>query len=119
MINNRKEKIYRLRQEGKTYTFIASQYNISSTRVRDLFNQAKFEKETLPVLPPLMQKLSIRSQNCLRKYFGGNEIFYNPTRIVELGRTEIRRLKNIGKKSINEISKVLYELGHIKNIEDW
>ena len=44
-INNRKEQIYRLRQEGKTYAYIASLYNISRTRAQDLFNQAKFGKE--------------------------------------------------------------------------
>jgi hypothetical protein len=36
-----------------------------------------------------------------------------------LGRAGIRRIKNIGKKSIEEISKALYESGHIKNIGDW
>ncbi|PIQ94291.1 MAG: hypothetical protein COY75_04005 [Nitrospirae bacterium CG_4_10_14_0_8_um_filter_41_23] len=118
-INNRKEQIYRLRQEGKTYAYIASLYNISRTRAQDLFNQAKFGKETLPLLPPLMQNLSIRTQNCLRNYFGGNEIFYDPTKIIELGRAGIRRIKNIGKKSIEEISKALYESGHTKNIGDW
>jgi tetratricopeptide (TPR) repeat protein len=74
--------------------------DISKTRAQDLFNQAKFEKEILPMLPPLMQKLSIRTQNCLRNYFGSNEIFYDPTRIIELGRAGIRRIKNLGKKSI-------------------
>jgi hypothetical protein len=115
----RKKQIYRLQQEGKKLTEISAQYGLSVERVRNLCCEVKFEEETLPALPPFMQRLSARSRNCLSLYFGGDQIFFDPERIVALGRAGLLRYKNLGKKSVDEISAVLEELGYIKDIEKW
>ena len=43
----------------------------------------------------------------------------NPQKIVDLGQEEIRRIKNIGEKSIRELAAVLRALGFIKGGATW
>jgi hypothetical protein len=118
-LKDRRERIYSLRKEGKTLAQLAEQYGLSKERVRGLCLRAKFEQETLPTLPPLMQKLSARSRNGLSLYFRGDDVFSHPERIVELGRKGLLRFKNLGEQAVDEISAALEALGYIKDIVKW
>ncbi len=118
-LTERRDHIYRLRKEGKTPARIAEQYGLSRQRVRVLCLEAKFKEETLPTLPPLMQKLSARSRNGLSLHFGGDDVFSHPETIVELGRKGLLRFKNLGEQAVDEISAALEELGCIKDIVKW
>ena len=118
-IKDRDELVYKLRKEGATFSRIASLLNISGTRVTQIYSRAKEKKEDFNTWPLLKQMLSKRPQTALIIYFGSASIFKDPQRIAELGRTNISRIKNIGLKSIYEITSALHNLGSIESIDVW
>jgi len=117
-LRERKRRIYGLRKEGKTLSEIGALYNISRERVRGLCREAKFEEEILPTLPPLVQRLSARARTCLRTCMG-DDILSHPERIVALGRIGLLKFYQLGRKTADEISAALEELGYITDIEKW
>ncbi len=118
-IEKREEKIYVLRQQGLTYTQIASVFNISRSRAQQIYFCAKYKKEVFETLPPLKKCLSKRTQKALCKHFGNENIFVNPQIIADLGWHQTIMIKNIGRKSIREIAFALYSLGIIKYKDAW
>ena len=112
----RDEKIFKLRQQGKTFKHIASLYNIGSTRAGQIYHREKEKYENADKWPPLKKMLSTRTQNCLinySNYFGYKNILNNPKKIAELNEKDLLRIKNLGKKSAKELLNVLHELGYI------
>ncbi len=51
----------------------------------------------------LINELSVRSSNVLKKYLGSNIDLVGIRRILAISKTDIRNLRNIGEKSIEEI----------------
>lgn len=115
----REEKIYVLRVNGASFAEIGTTFNISRERARQLYLRAKDRNENFDSWPPLKKLLSNRTKNALNIYFKDESIMENPQKIVDLGQEEIRRIKNIGEKSIRELAAVLRALGFIKGGATW
>ena len=116
---NREEKIYELRNQGATFSRIASVFNISPSRAQQLYKHAKYMREVYETLPPLRKLLSRRAQKVLDNHFKGQNILENPHIIADLGWHQILQIKNIGRKSIREITFALYDLNCIKYEDEW
>ena len=117
-IQKRDEEIYILRQKGKAFKHIASLYNISSTRAQQLYAREKDKRENFEQWPPLKKVLSNRTQKALITYFGNENILNAPEKIAELGRIELSRIRNLGRKSITELVIALHGLGYIEYDDD-
>lgn len=115
----RDERIYYLRTRGASFTEIGKIFNISRERVRQIYLKTKDRKENSHSWPPLKKLLSNRTQNALTLYFNNENIMEKPQKIVDLGQEEIRRIKNIGEKSMRELAAVLRALGFIKGDDTW
>jgi len=76
-IEKRDEQIYKLREKGATFSHISSLFNISTTRVTQLYYRTRYKKEHYDTWPPLMKMLSTRSKNALTNYFRNENILDN------------------------------------------
>jgi DNA-directed RNA polymerase alpha subunit len=117
-LQKRDEEIYKLREQGKTYKYIASLYSIGSKRAWQIYHREKEKYDNAYKWPPLKKRLSTRTQNCLVKYFGyygHKDILNNPKKIAELGMRELFKIKNLGIKSVTELILALHGLGYIKS----
>ena len=72
--DKRENEIYELREQGLTYSHIASIFDISRSRAHQIFRIAKYKRDTIETLPPLKRKLSKRTQKALVKHFGSESI---------------------------------------------
>ena len=117
--DKRENEIYELREQGLTYSHIASLFDISRSRAHQIFRIAKYKRDNLETLPPLKRKLSKRTQNALVKHFGSESILEEPQKIALLGSLQILRINNVGRKSLREISSALCSLRIIKNEGEW
>jgi len=79
----------------------------------------KYIKEVYETLPPLRKLLSKRTQKVLDNYFKGKSILENPQKIADLGWNQMLKIKNIGRKSLREISFALYDLSYIEYEDEW
>ena len=61
-LEKREEEIYKLRNQGATFSHIASAFKISSSRAQQLYARAKYMKEVFDTLPPLRKLLSKHTQ---------------------------------------------------------
>lgn len=118
-INKRNGQIYKLREDGATFTHIGSLFNISKSRASQVYYRLKYRKEHFGSWPPLKQILSVRSQRGLTDYFKDEDILANPRKVAETSAKDLLRCRNIGRKTIREISFALHKLGYIKNVNDW
>jgi DNA-directed RNA polymerase alpha subunit len=112
-LQKRDKAIYKLRQQGKTYKYIASFYNIGPTRVGQIYHREKDKHDNADKWPPLKKLLSSRTKNCLVNTFG-KDILNNPEKITGLNCRELFRYKNLGNKSVTELILTLHGLGYIK-----
>jgi len=115
----RENEIYELRGQGLTYSYIASLFNISRSRVQQIYVRAKYKREIFGTLTPLERVLTTRTKKALVKHFGGESILEEPQKIANLTPHQILRINNIGRKSLREISSVLLSMGIIKDEGEW
>ena len=90
--DKRENEIYELREQGLTYSHIASLFDISRSRAHQIFRIAKYKQDSLETLPPLKRKLSKRTQKALVKHFGSESILEEPQKIALLGSLQILRI---------------------------
>jgi hypothetical protein len=114
--DKRENGIYELREQGLTYSHIASIFDISRSRAHQIFRIAKYKRDTIETLPPLKRKLSKRTQKDLVKHFGSESILEEPQKIALLGSLQILRINNVGRKSLREISSNTECLSELKRI---
>ena len=111
----RDDEIWRLRNEGATYSWVARQFDLSVERVRQICRRRQARIENFGRWPPLKKELSIRVQNVLVKAFGSEEIFNHPEKLSSLGEEVFITWRNFGRKSLNELTGVLEKLGYSVN----
>ncbi len=110
--------IHKLRKEGKTFSQIGKIFGFSKSNASYLYLKAeRLVKEKNE--NPFKFSLSVRTKNCLINYFNDNSIYYDPQRIAETGYAKLSRTKNMGHKSLIELSQKLQEFGYIKDADRW
>lgn len=113
----RREKVYALREGGMTFREIGLRFGFSIERARQLCLRTKQERELLEY--PFASRISARARNGLARHFMDESIIYDPGRVMKLGRKGLCKVKRLGRMSVEEISKALYDLGYIQNPDSW
>ena len=117
-MRQRDEEIWRLRNEGATYSQIAKQFDLSSDRVRQICFKKKARMENAGKWPPLKRELPARVRNALIKAFGSEEILNHPETLASLGEEVFVTWPNIYRKSAHDLSDALERLGYSVNRGD-
>ncbi len=110
--DKRNHEIYLMRKAGKTLEEIGEKYGLTRERIRQLYEAQRKKHEMINTWTAFRKMLSARSQKCLITHFGSEDIFSHPEEIASKSYTELLRIKNIGKKSIEEIIDTLRKLGY-------
>jgi DNA-directed RNA polymerase alpha subunit len=112
-LSERTEKIFNMRETGAKYSEIAKDHNISLERVRQIYLKLKELKDNFDSPVVFKKRLSKRIKRALTEYYGSEDILENPQIIADMSVGKILRIKNIGRKSLKEISNALNEVGCI------
>ena len=118
-MSERNMEIYKLREEGCTYTYLASKYQISSSRVRDIYRFNLARKQDEETAPPLKKMLPGRLQKALVAWFNDQDIFAKPDKIMSIPLSRLKWAPMIGKVSIKELTDAMLVLGYVKADDPW
>ncbi len=118
---DREEQIYQMRKAGETFSKIASKFNISSSRANQIYKKKKHREDNWDTWPPLRKMLSYRSRISLIRHFQDEDILSKPHKIAEIGLTNMLKIKNLGRYSLQEITCSLYSLGYMsyEELANW
>ena len=114
-LDERNEKIWKMRCEGATLSRIAGEFDISSDRVRQICSKKKSRIENAGKERFLKRELPVRIQNVLIKTFGNEDILFHPEKLASLGEEVFFTWKNIGRKSVKTLINALESLGYSVN----
>jgi len=114
-LDERNEKIWKMRCEGATLSQIAREFDISSDRVRQICFKKKSRIENAGKKRFLKRELPARIQNVLIKTFGNEDILFHPEKLASLGEEVFFTWKNIGRKSVKTLINALESLGYSVN----
>jgi len=114
-MDERNEKIWKMRCEGATLSQIAREFDISSNRVRQICFKKKSRIENAGKGSFLKRELPVRIQNVLIRTFGNEDIFCHPEKLASLGEEVFLTWKNIGRKSVKTLINVLESKGYSVN----
>ena len=110
--------IFDLRNSGYNYSKISKKLNVSYDYARNIYFKMAVKPENTDVISKFQKSLSQRAQNALIDYFGGIDIFINPNRLADSGKNRLLKIKNLGRKTINEIASSLEKHGFLSNKEE-
>lgn len=112
------KRIFDLRNSGYNYSKISKKLNVSYDYARNIYFKMAVKSENTDVISKFQKSLSQRAQNALIDYFGGIDIFINPNRLADSGKNRLLKIKNLGRKTINEIASSLEKHGFLSNKEE-
>jgi len=112
------KRIFDLRNSGYNYSKISKKLNVSYDYARNIYFKMAVKPENTDVISKFQKSLSQRAQNALIDYFGGIDIFINPNRLADSGKNKLLKIKNLGRKTINEIASSLEKHGFLSNKEE-
>ena len=112
------KRIFNLRNSGYNYSKISKKLNVSYDYARNIYFKMAVKPENTDVISKFQKSLSQRAQNALIDYFGGIDIFINPNRLADSGKNRLLKIKNLGRKTINEIASSLEKHGFLSNKEE-
>ncbi|MDL2124619.1 MAG: hypothetical protein LWX51_16425 [Deltaproteobacteria bacterium] len=112
------KRIFDLRNSGYNYSKISKKLNVSYDYARNIYFKMAVKPENTDVISKFQKSLSQRAQNALIDYFGGIDIFINPNRLADSGKNKLFKMKNLGRKTINEIASSLEKHGFLSNKEE-
>ena len=119
-MSERDAEICTLIEDGRRRVELACKFDVSKSRIGQIYNKyltAKHEEETAP---PLKKMLPPRLQNALVYFFSDEHIFEHPEKIKEVPLRElVRRGPMIGKISIRELTTAMLALGYVKKRDPW
>ena len=115
----RDQKIFAMRETGVTYSKIAKAFDISRARAQQIHSKLKERKDNFDSYPFLKKRLSKRVQTALTEYFGSEDILENPQMIADMGVVKVLQIKNLGRKSLNEIAVAMHAAGCIERSSEW
>ena len=113
----RNSQIVLMREQGCTYSLIATRYGICVQRAQRIVKTIEYER-TLSEQWPFASKLSNRTRNALQKEFG-DKVFRDPRVLLRHGRKHLSALRNVGKYSLREIDDALTATGIITAGQEW
>jgi hypothetical protein len=117
LMTERNQKIYEMRESGMTFYQISTHFDISKSRAAQIFNK---EYEKREYYPPLKKLLSTRMIRALVRLLGSEQFIEEPKIIIDkIKYSELIKVRDVGKKSKQELAAALIKLRYIKKNDNW
>ena len=116
-MTERNKQIYELRKSGMTYRAISQSMNVKVERARQIYIRQQKKEETCS---PLKSLLSARLINAFIAPYGDERLLENPQMIIDkFSLKDLKKVQNIGRKSIQELKDAMITLGYVKEGDKW
>lgn len=112
---DRNKQILKSREQGDTLQSIASRHNISKEMVRQIVKKYNAVAARTFHFPGFQ-----RCENCLKRHWGLSLFNENDIhKVVEMDIRDIFRTKDLGRKTILQLSDALQQHGYIEDARGW
>lgn len=118
-MSDRDLEICKLKEEGYSVSHLAIKYDISRSRVYQIYETYLERKQEAETSPPLKKLLTVRMRNALMYYFEDESIYTDPERIMSFSLRDYSRVQNVGKKALESLVKGMLALGYVKKGNKW
>lgn len=118
-ISKRDMELCRLKEEGCTGDELAAKYDISRSRVYQIYKSYLSKKHEEETSPPLKKLLTVRMCNAMMHYFKDESVFSDPARIMSFTLRDYSNAQNVGKYALESLVNGMLALGYVKNGDIW
>jgi len=118
-MSNRDLEICKLIEQGFKGTELAAKYDISRSRVYQIYKTYLAKKHEEETAPPLKKLLTVRMRNAMVIIFKDDSIYTDPARIMSLTLRDYCRYQNVGKYALESLVKGMIALGYVKKKDKW
>lgn len=113
----RNKQICEMRKNGASYVEIASLFNVSGNRIRQIYETHRHREQTDL---PLKRLISPMLRNAFFRVYGDDRLLENPQQIIdEFKFSDLKKVQNVGIKSIHGLVNALITLGYLKECDEW
>lgn len=119
IMSQRDLEICKFKEEGCSGDELAVKYDISRSRVYQIYKTylaLKHEEETSP---PLKKLLTARMRNAMVVIFKNESIYIDPSRIMSITLTDYRKYQNVGRYALESLVDGMVALGYVKKGDKW
>jgi len=118
-MSERDLELCKLKEEGYSVARLAAKYEISRSRVYQIYERYLEYKHEEKSAPPLKKLLTARMRNALINYFVDDSIFADPARIMSCSLSDYKKVQNIGKEALDSLVNGMLALGYVKKGNKW
>jgi hypothetical protein len=118
-MSDRDKDICKRIDQGCKRSALAVKYDISRSRVCQIYDKYLVRKHEEETAPPLKKLLTIRMRNAMMVYFKDDSIFTDPARIMSLTLRDYTRVQNVGKYALESLVNGMLALGYVKKGDAW
>ena len=119
IMSERDMEMCKLIDQGCKRSALAVKYDISRSRVCQIYDKYLVRKHEDETAPPLKKLLTIRMRNAMMVYFRDHSIFTDPARIMSLSLRDYTRVQNVGKYALESLVNGMLALGYVKKGDVW
>ena len=118
-MSRRDIEICKLKEEGYSGDELAAKYDISRSRVYQIYKTYLAKKHEEETSPPLKKLLTVRMRNALTLIFKDESIYTDPARIMSLTLRDYSRYYQVGKYALESLVNGMIALGYVKKNDKW
>jgi len=118
-MSERDMELCKLKEEGSSVSQLAAKYDISRSRVYQIYERYLEYKHEEKSAPPLKKLLTVRMRNALMYYFADESIYTDPARIMSYKLSDYKKVQNVGKEALDSLVNGMLALGYVKKSNKW
>lgn len=118
-MSDRDKDICRLIEQGCKGTKLAIKYDISRSRVYQIYKIFLARKHEEETSPPLKKLLTVRMRKAMMYCFKDDSIYTDPARIMSISLSDYRKYQNVGKYALESLVNGMIALGYVENGDKW
>ena len=118
-MSNRDKDMCKLIDQGCKRSALAAKYDISRSRVCQIYDKYLVRKHEEETSPPLKKLLTIRMRNAMTIIFNDDSIYTDPTKIMSIPLNDYRKYQNVGRYALVSLVDGMIALGYLKEGDGW
>ena len=118
-MSERDLELCKLKENGVSGTELATKYDISRSRVYQIYNNYLALKHEDETSPPLKKLLASRMRDAMLVIFKDESIYTDPDRIMGLTLKDYCKYQNVGRKALESLVNGMLSLGYVKKNDRW